>query len=331
MEPICLVHGGAGDIPKSRVHGKLRGVRQSAQIGYYILMQTGSALDAVEAAVKHMELDEFFNAGYGSVLTTEGTVELEASLMDGKLLKAGCVSGVVDIMHPITAARRVMEKTPHNFLGFHGANQFIQQQGFELLKPGALVTDYAREALEEWKEHQKTGNVQFAKTEIGHRKDEKGDTVGAVAIDVNGNIAVATSTGGITGKLPGRIGDTPVLGGGTYCNNQFGGVSTTGHGETIMKACLAHDIIKRIEYLGEDAQTATETACKNMTERLLGTGGAITIDSKSNVGISFTSKRMAWAYQRQNTMYSGIEKDDRFEQNVVRSDIEAFIQGSSSN
>lgn len=256
-------------------------------------MHNGSALDAVEAAVKHMELDDNFNAGYGAVLTTEGTVELEASVMDGKTLKAGCVSGVVDIMHAVTAARRVMEKTPHNFLGFHGANEFIKQQkDFELLKPNALVTDYAKDALEDWKKSQKTGGLLFAKTEIGHKRDEKGDTVGAVAIDQYGNIAVATSTGGITGKLPGRIGDTPVLGGGTYCNNRFGGVSTTGHGETIMKACLAHDIIKRIEYLSEDAQTATETACKNMTERLFGTGGAITIDSKRNVGISFTSRRM---------------------------------------
>lgn len=296
MEPICLVHGGAGDIPKSRVHGKLRGVRQSAQIGFYVLTQTGNALDAVEAAVKHMELDEFFNTGYGAVLTTEGTVELEASLMDGKTLKAGCVAGVVDIMHPITAARRVMEKTPHNFLGFHGANKFIREQHeFKLLEPGALVTDYAREALADWKEQQKSGGLTFAKTEIGHRRDEIGDTVGAVAIDQYGNIAVATSTGGITGKLPGRIGDTPVLGGGTYCDNRFAGVSTTGHGETIMKAALAHDIMKRIEYLGEDAQMATETACKNMTDRLLGTGGAISIDNRCNVGISFTSKRMVRA------------------------------------
>lgn len=300
MDPIVLVHGGAGDIPKSRIHGKLRGVRQSAQIGYYTLMQTGNAMDAVEAAVQHMELDEFFNAGYGAVLTTEGTVELEASVMDGKTLKAGAVAGVVDIMHPITAARRVMEKTPHNFLGFHGANKFLKHQDLKILAPGALVTEYAREALEDWKAEQKSGGSQFAKTEIGHKRDEKGDTVGAVAIDQYGNIAVATSTGGITGKLPGRIGDTPMLGCGTYCDNRFGGVSTTGHGETIMKSCLAHDIIKRIEYLGEDAQKATETACKTMTERFFGTGGAITIDGKGKVGIWFTSKRMVREERRKS-------------------------------
>ncbi|CRK91256.1 CLUMA_CG004936, isoform A [Clunio marinus] len=314
------VHGGAGDIPMSRVHGKLRGVKQAAQLGFYVLNQTGSAMDAVEAAVKHMEIDDFFNAGYGAVVTTEGTVELEASVMDGNTLKAGCVAGVIDIMHPISVARRVMEKTPHNFLGFHGANQFIKQQEFEVLKPGSLVTDYAREALEEWKECQRSGGLKFAKTEIGRRHDEKSDTVGAVAIDRNGNIAVATSTGGITGKLPGRIGDTPVIGGGTYCDNRSGGVSTTGHGETIMKACLAHDIIKRIEYLGEDAQTATEKACKNMTERFIGTGGAITIDKNYNVGISFTSRRMAWAYQKNDQIHYGIERDDHMQETLHLSD-----------
>lgn len=162
-----------GDIPQSRVQGKLRGVRQAAQIGYYVLMQNGSPMDAVEAAVKHMELDGDFNAGYGSVLTTEKTVEMEASVMDGKTLKAGCVTGVVDILHPITAARKVMEKTPHNFLGFHGANNFIKQNGFDILKPDALVTDFAIDALEQWEEEQKSGKVpKFAKTEIGHRKDE---------------------------------------------------------------------------------------------------------------------------------------------------------------
>lgn len=308
MEPIVLVQGGAGDIPKSRVPGKLRGVRQAAQIGYHTLIHNGTALDAVEAAVKHMELDEFFNAGYGAVLTSEGSVELEASVMDGKSLKAGCVAGVVDFMHPISAARRVMEKTPHNFLGFHGANQFIKQQlDFELLQPNALITDYAKEALDDWKMDQQSGTSSFAKTEIGHRRDEKGDTVGAVAIDQYGNIAVATSTGGITGKLPGRIGDTPVVGGGSYCDNRFGGVSTTGHGEAIMKACLAHDIIKRIEYLKEDAQTATESACNRMTDRFLGTGGAITIDCNRNVGVSFTSKRMVKIFYNERNIERNID------------------------
>lgn len=141
--------------------------------------------------------------------------------------------------------------------------------------------------------------------------------MGAVAIDSEGNIAVATSTGGITGKLPGRIGDTPLIGSGTYADNRYGGVSSTGHGETIMRSVLTHDIIKRIDYLGEDAQTASDNACKRMTERFIGTGGVITIDKNGKVGVSFTSKRMAWAYQKKDKLYYGIEKDDRFEQTVV--------------
>lgn len=319
IEPVVLVHGGAGDIPVERVEGKLVGVKLAASVGYAKLKETGCVLDAVEEAVRSMELDPFFNAGYGSVLTTAGNVEMEASIMNGATLRAGCCSLVKDIKHPISLARRVMN-TPHNFLAGDGVMQFAADEGFEIMKPsGQLVTDFAREALEEWKESQRRGEGQFARTEIGsankYNKAEVG-TVGAVAIDSNGNIAVATSTGGITGKLPGRVGDTPLVGAGTYSDNRVGGVSTTGHGETIMKYCLAHDILKRIEYLGEDAQTATENSCKAMTDRLTGTAGAITIDAKGQVGVSFTSKRMAWAYIKGTTLKYGIEQNQHQEETV---------------
>ncbi|XP_055615085.1 probable isoaspartyl peptidase/L-asparaginase GA20639 [Toxorhynchites rutilus septentrionalis] len=316
IEPLVLVHGGAGDIPSERVPGKLLGVKLAAKVGYEKLRQTGCVLDAVEEAVRSMELDPFFNAGYGSVLTTEGNVEMEASVMCGTTQRAGCVSLIKDIMHPISLARRVM-KTPHNFLAGDGAMRFAKDEGFEIMEPaGQLVTDYAREALEEWKESQRRGENEFARTEIGSSNKYKVEvgTVGAVAIDGSGNIAVATSTGGITGKLPGRIGDTPLVGCGTYADNRVGGVSTTGHGETIMRHCLAYDILKRMEYLQEDAQTATENSCKRMTERLIGTAGAITIDAKGQVGISFNSKRMAWAYQKCNTIVYGIEQGQIIEE-----------------
>ncbi|XP_055587956.1 probable isoaspartyl peptidase/L-asparaginase GA20639 [Uranotaenia lowii] len=319
IEPIVLVHGGAGDIPVSRVEGKLVGVKLAANRGYDKLLKTGCVLDAVESAVRSMELDPYFNAGYGSVLTTEGNVEMEASIMNGSTLRAGCASLVKDIMHPISLARKVMD-TPHNFLAGAGVMQFAKEQGFEILHPpGQLVTDYAREALEEWKEDHKRGGNLFARTEIGavnkYKKSEVG-TVGAVAIDSQGNIAVATSTGGITGKFPGRIGDTPLVGAGTYADNNVGGVSTTGHGETIMKYCLAHAILKRIELLGEDAQKATENACKAMTERLIGTAGAITIDKEGKVGVAFTSTRMAWAYRQKSMMKYGIEQGQLLEEKL---------------
>lgn len=136
--------------------------------------------------------------------------------------------------------------------------------------------------------------------------------------DSKGNIAVATSTGGITGKLPGRIGDTPIIGSGTYADNRIGGASSTGHGETIMRSVLTHDVMKRMDYLKEDVQTATENACKNMTERFFGTGGVIALDKTGKVGIHFTSQRMAWAYQKLDKVYYGIEPDDHYEQLVVR-------------
>ncbi|XP_055526704.1 probable isoaspartyl peptidase/L-asparaginase GA20639 isoform X2 [Wyeomyia smithii] len=315
LQPIVLVHGGAGDIPFERVDGKLVGVKAAAKIGYHKLQETGCVLDAVEEAVRNMELDPYFNASYGSVLTADATIELEASIMNGANLKVGCAALVKDIMHPISLARKVMN-TPHNFLAGNGAMELAEQESFEILHSGQLVTHYAREALAEWKEGLNKGEERFARTEIGTEnkyKKVETETVGAVAIDCKGNIAVATSTGGITGKLPGRIGDTPLIGSGTYADNLVG-VSTTGHGETIMKYCLAHTILKRIDFLKENAQIATENACKTMTERLIGEGGAITIDYKGQVGISFTSKRMAWAYVKDSTIHYGIEKNQHLQE-----------------
>ncbi|CAO1328724.1 unnamed protein product [Diamesa serratosioi] len=312
MEPIVLVHGGAGNIKKCEFEGILNGCKLAAKLGHNVLLESGNVLDAVEAAVKSMELDELFNAGYGAVLTSEGKLEMEASIMNGKDLSAGCVTGIVNVTHPISVARKVMEQTPHNFLGYEGAMEFVKQQGIEMVEPGSMITNRVKEALEKWKDLKRVEKDEVGPMFLSYSM--RGETVGAVAIDQYGNIAVATSTGGRTGKLPGRIGDTPLVGSGTYCDNNFGGVSTTGDGDTIMRACLAYDIIKRIEYLKEDAQKATENSCKSMTDRLVGTGGAITIDNKGNVGISFTSKAMAWAYQKNDKLYSGIEKGDFYEE-----------------
>lgn len=293
MEPIVLVHGGAGDIPDSRDAGKLSGTKLAARRGYEILTSAGgSVLDAVEEAVKSMELDDNFNCGYGSVLTLAGTVELEASIMDGRDLRAGCCTLLNDILHPISVARKVMA-TPHTFLGGQAAMDFAVTQGFVVQEPGSLVTPKAKEALEDF-----IKNNSLSRSEVG--------TVGAVAIDRDGNVAAATSTGGRTGKFKGRIGDTPLLGSGTYADNRFGAVSTTGMGEDIMRFVLAKDIINRIEFLNVDAQTATRDALQEMTRRTKGTAGAITVDHKGRVGIFWTSEKMAWAYQKGDKVYSGI-------------------------
>ncbi|XP_069358535.1 probable isoaspartyl peptidase/L-asparaginase CG7860 isoform X4 [Maniola hyperantus] len=273
MEPIILIHGGAGDIADSRVKGKFDGVKIAVIAGHKILEQGGSALDAVEAAVVSMEDDENFNAGYGSVLNLRGEVAMEASIMRGEDLNVGAVTLVKDFRHPISIAHKVLTDSPHSFLGGEGAKLF---------------------ALE--------------KAGVG--------TVGAVAIDKHGHIAVATSTGGMSGKAVGRIGDTPLIGSGTYADDNVGGVSTTGHGESILKYCLAHSIIKLMEN-GTDAATATREAVTGMTDRLKNTAGAITLSKNGDVGIFFSSKRMSWAYIKSNKIYYGIEHNQILEEDYI--------------
>ncbi|XP_032524776.2 probable isoaspartyl peptidase/L-asparaginase GA20639 isoform X1 [Danaus plexippus] len=310
MVPTIIVHGGAGDIPGSRVEGKLKGVKLAAVIGQRILSEGGSALDAVEAAVVSMENDEYFNAGYGSVLNLRGEVEMEASIMCGKDLNVGAVTLIKDFLHPISIAHKVLTDSPHSLLGGEGAKLFALEKGFSPVPPESLISEHARAALNSFLEH-----GDFGRTEIG--MDTKSDvgTVGAVALDCNGHIAVATSTGGMSGKAVGRIGDTPQIGSGTYADDYIGGVSTTGHGETILKYCLAHSIIKLMEN-GKDASTATKMAVEGMTKRLNNTAGAITLSKNGDVGIHFSSQRLAWAYIKSNKLFYGINHDEVFEDDV---------------
>ncbi|XP_022128779.2 probable isoaspartyl peptidase/L-asparaginase GA20639 isoform X2 [Pieris rapae] len=307
MEPILIVHGGAGDIPDSRVQGKLDGIRVAVRAGNKILKEGGTALDAVEAAVVSMEKDEYFNAGYGSVLNLRGEVEMEASIMSGKNLDVGAVTLIKDFEHPISIAHKVLSDSPHSLLGAEGAKIFALEKGFQTVPPESLISENAKHALEEFLKH-----GEFGRTEIGLKNEGGVGTVGAVAIDRNGDIAVATSTGGMSGKAVGRIGDTPQIGSGTYADNHVGGVSTTGHGESILKYCLAHSIIKLME-AGIDANIATKTAVDGMTNRLNNTAGAITLSKNGDVGIHFSSNRMAWAYIKNNKLIYGIEHNQQLE------------------
>lgn len=300
IQPIVLVHGGAGDIPDSRVPNKLDGVRRAAKEGYRVLQETGNVLDAIVKAVEVMEDDEAFNAGRGSVLNIEGEVEMEALISEGKNLCAGSVTLVRNIAHPITLARLVMEKTPHTVLGGEGVNQFVDKMGIPRVPDDYLITQSAIDALEEFKKHHHEPN----RTEIG-RKGDVG-TVGCVAIDSTGHLASATSTGGITGKYRGRIGDTPQLGSGGYADDEIGAVSTTGFGESIMRYNLGHRILSGMS-TGKSAQDATKDSCEGMTKRVGKTAGAITLSNRGDVGVSFTSRRMAWAYQLGNEIHYGIE------------------------
>uniref|UniRef100_A0A1A9UHI4 Isoaspartyl peptidase/L-asparaginase n=1 Tax=Glossina austeni TaxID=7395 RepID=A0A1A9UHI4_GLOAU len=325
IKPILLVHGGAGGISDTLAPRKVAGMKQALRAAVKHLLVTkdtlkSGALDAVEAAVRIMECDESFNAGYGSCLNIAGKVEVEASIMDGSELRAGCVALLHDIIHPVSVARCVMQKTKHVFLAGEAAQRFAFNQGFEQLAENSLVTESARMALKKFQErHVRCSDMTFASSEadVGSIKKDPSEgsgTVGAVAIDVKGNIAAATSTGGTTGKMLGRIADSSLLGCGTYADNLVGGVSATGHGETIMRFNLAQKIMAKIQYDNKTAQAATEEACKEMTKRLLGTGGAITICSNGQLGVYWTTRRMAWAYVKNGEICYGIDHDKKFKE-----------------
>uniref|UniRef100_A0A0K8SW86 L-asparaginase CG7860 n=5 Tax=Lygus hesperus TaxID=30085 RepID=A0A0K8SW86_LYGHE len=302
VSPVILVHGGAGDIPDSAVQEKIDGVKQSALVGYKVLCETGLVLNAIEASINIMEDLEGFNAGRGSVLTLTGEVEMEALITEGKDLKAGAITLAKNIRYPISVARKVMEKTPHTFLGGAGLEDFIKKENIPRVGDDWLITDRAKYALEKFIEQ----GGRDAVTEIGKRPGDVG-TVGSVAVDSSGHVGSGTSTGGICGKYKGRIGDTPQLGSGGYSDDKVGAVSTTGYGEAIMRYNLAHRILSKMD-TGINAQEATKWAVEGMTERIKKTAGAITVSNSGEIGISFTSKRMSWAYVKDGEIHFGIEQ-----------------------
>ena len=292
-DPVIVVHGGAWPLPDRLVEVNIRGVEEAAGKGWRVLEKGGSALDAVVAAVKCLEDNPAFDAGVGSVLTEEGTVEMDALIMDGATLGAGAVAGLRDIRNPISLARVVMEKTPHVMMIGEGARRLAEKYGVEKLAQSKLVTDEARQELAEWLEKKRLA------TSLGH------ETVGAVALDTKGNIAAATSTGGVTGKLVGRVGDVPIVGSGGYADNGIGGVSSTGDGESIMKVNLARLVLTFVE-AGSPIQEAADRALAYMSQRVSGSGGVVALDTHGNIGHSYTTKRMVWASARNGRIESGI-------------------------
>jgi beta-aspartyl-peptidase (threonine type) len=289
-DPVIIVHGGAWDIPDRLVDANISGVENAVGKGWKVLNGKGSALDAVVAAVNALEDNPTFDAGIGSVLTEDGTVEMDALIMDGATLGAGSVAGLRDVRHPINLARLVMEKTPHVLMIGEGAQRLADKYKVERLTQDKLVTDEARHELAEWLKK---------KAQKGH------DTVGAVALDHKGNIAAATSTGGMTGKMVGRVGDVPIVGCGGYADNRVGGASATGHGESIIKVNLTKLVLNYAE-TGTPIQDATDKATAYMKNRVNGTGGVIALDAKGNIGHSFTTKRMVWATAANGKIASGI-------------------------
>lgn len=281
-----VIHGGAGVIERRRMtqelDGKLRdGLAAALEAGAAILSAGGSALDAVEAAARSLEDDPLFNAGRGSVLTFDGTIELDAAIMDGRHRDAGAVTGVSNTRNPISLARAVMERSPHVFLGGKGADRFAGEQGLEQAPPGWFDIPERRRQLEELKAHDADW----------FDVDMKYGTIGAVALDAAGHVAAATSTGGITGKRWGRIGDSPVLGAGTWADDRACAVSATGSGEFFIRTAVAHEIAARIRYRGESAQAAADAVLAEVAE-LGGHGGVIVVSPKGEAIWSFNSEGM---------------------------------------
>jgi beta-aspartyl-peptidase (threonine type) len=286
LKRAIIVHGGAWKIPEVVEKPCLEGVDIAAKLAMNSLLDDNSALGAVEVAVRCMEDNLIFDAGVGSVLNAEGEIELDAAIMDGSSLNAGAVAAVKNIRNPISLARRVMEKSNHVFLVGEGANKFATLEGFG--KFDGLVV---KREIDRWKKlrEEYKGTMKFS---------DKNGTVGAVAIDSDGNIAAATSTGGIPFKLPGRVGDSCLIGCGLYADNQGGGVSATGYGESIIKIALSK-VVCELLGKGLTAQKAAEESIRRLERKINGRGGVIVLDKKGNIGISYNTPKMARAYMKE--------------------------------
>jgi L-asparaginase / beta-aspartyl-peptidase len=294
-----VIHGGAGTIERSSMTPEKEreyraGLERALNAGYEILKRGGSSLDATEAAVRVLEDDRHFNAGRGSVFTSAGTNEMDASIMDGKTLRAGAVASVKHIKNPIVLARLVMEKSPHIMLDCAGAEAFAKTNGIEFVDQKYFFTQERWDALQKVKAAEKHGASGDGKSFIITDQDRHG-TVGAVALDKEGNLAAATSTGGMTNKMPGRIGDTPVIGAGTYANNQSCAVSCTGDGEYFIRVAAAHEVSALMQYRGLKLQEAAQTALDTV-KQLGGTGGLIAIDKNGEMTSPFNTNGMYRAY-----------------------------------
>ncbi|KAM9365634.1 isoaspartyl peptidase/L-asparaginase [Pholidichthys leucotaenia] len=308
MSAIIAVHGGAWAIPDELAKASVDGVKSAAGEGFSVLKRGGSALDAVEAAVRALEDNTVFNAGHGATLNTDGEVEADSIIMDGRTLACGAVSSIKNIANPVSLARAVMEKTPHVILTAEGANRFAQSIGISTVPSETLVTEYERR---EWEKHKTylTGVMEEFNTKWAH------DTVGAVALDCAGNVACATSTGGIRNKMVGRVGDTAAPGCGGYADNHTGAVSCTGHGESILKVTLARLILSHIEQ-GKSVTDATQLSLQHMENRVQGAGGAIVVSPSGQWAAACTTERMAWAAVQNGVLWYGIEPNEKLKEQL---------------
>ena len=296
-QPIAIVvHGGAGTILKKNMSDEKEKkykskLEEAIRSGYQVLQNGGTSLDAVEQTIMILEDSPLFNAGKGAVFTHDKRNELDASIMEGSHLKAGAVAGVTRIKNPIRAARAVMEKSEHVLLAREGAEEFALLQMLDTVSPTYFFTDKRAKSLER------------------AIKEEKFGTVGCVALDQNGNIAAGTSTGGMTNKKWGRIGDSPIIGAGTYANNKTCGVSSTGWGEYFIRGVVAHDISAMMEYGGKSLKESAKHVIHHKLTELGGTGGIIALDQKGNMVMEFNTEGMYRGYMTKDSLSVKIYKE----------------------
>lgn len=291
-----VIHGGAGTIRRENMTPETEAqyrekLTEALNTGYQILLKGGSSVDAVEATLRVMEDSPLFNAGKGAVFTSAGTNELDAAIMDGKTLKAGSVASLHHVRNPISLARRVMERSRHVMMVGDGAEQFAREQGLELVAPYYFWTE------RRWRSYERSRDsaekARAGKPSSGSNEaDKKYGTVGAVALDQGGNLAAGTTTGGINWKQYGRVGDAPIIGAGTYANNESCAVSATGQGEIFIRRTVASDICARVKYLRQSlAQAANDVVMKELVS-VGGEGGVIAMDARGNIATPFNSAGM---------------------------------------
>jgi beta-aspartyl-peptidase (threonine type) len=312
--PVLVIHGGAWAMPDDMVDAHLNGVNNALAAGWRVLERGGTALDAVEEAVVIMEDDETFDAGRGSFLNRDGKVQLDALIMDGATLRTGGVGCVERLRNPVRAARKILSESPHVYFVAEGAERFAAEHGIALCNNDDLIIPREVERLRKYQAAQSDpkragsqpdGNDLFAPAT--HDPTISHDTVGAVALDRNGNIAAATSTGGTLNKAPGRLGDSSLIGCGCYANNESAAVSTTGWGEPIMKLVLAKWTADRIQ-AGNLPEWSAQEAMNYLQQRLNGHGGIIVLNPEGHIGIAHNTPRMAWAYKTVKKEEAGIER-----------------------
>lgn len=293
VKPVIAIHGGAGTIRAREMTAEQEqayrdGLTQALEAGRVVLERQGSAIDAVTAAVMALEDDPLFNAGRGAVYTTKRTQEMDAAIMDGRDRNAGAVAGIFGPRHPVLAARAVMEKTEHVMLAGDGANEFCREIGLEMKPAEWFFTERRMKALENEMERRRLGGEE-------NDPSRRHGTVGAVACDCFGHVAAATSTGGMTAKTPGRVGDSPVIGAGTWADDKTCAVSATGHGEFFIRYGAAHEIDARIRWGKETLEEAANSVVKDLAQ-IGGEGGLIAVNAQGEVCLPFNSEGMyrAW-------------------------------------